>query len=102
MPFFRAHAHTDSKHREPWLFSGETTKHIKASIDLRYKLLIYLYTSFREYQTKGTPIIRPLWFDDISADHECTHTFRFGKSIVVSLKPQLDYSVSINQEGELN
>ena len=44
MPFFRAHAHLDSYRREPWCFSDDVLESVKDTIQLRYKLLLYLYT----------------------------------------------------------
>ncbi|KAG0208495.1 hypothetical protein BGX33_006203 [Mortierella sp. NVP41] len=38
-PFFRAHAHLDSKRREPWLFGEPYTSQIRAAIRTRYSLL---------------------------------------------------------------
>lgn len=60
-PFFRGHAHHDSKRREPWVFGEPHTSHIRDAIRTRYALLPYLYTLFRECATSGLPIMRPLW-----------------------------------------
>lgn len=38
-PFFRSHAHLDSKRREPWLFGEPWTSRIRAAIRNRYTLL---------------------------------------------------------------
>ncbi|KAK6017773.1 glycosyl hydrolase, family 31 [Ostertagia ostertagi] len=40
-PFFRAHAHIDTKRREPWLFSKPTLDAIRQAIRRRYALLPY-------------------------------------------------------------
>ena len=40
-PFFRAHAHIETRRREPWLFSKETLDNIRKSLRLRYMLLPY-------------------------------------------------------------
>jgi alpha 1,3-glucosidase len=45
-PFFRGHAHIDSKRREPWLFGDSMTSLIRSAIRTRYALLPYLYTTF--------------------------------------------------------
>lgn len=57
-PFFRAHAHLDSKRREPWLFGEPYTSQIRAAIRTRYSLLPLWYTLFQEASTEGVPIIR--------------------------------------------
>lgn len=61
-PFFRAHAHLDSKRREPWLFGEPYTSQIRAAIRTRYSLLPLWYTLFQEASTEGVPIIRPMFF----------------------------------------
>jgi alpha 1,3-glucosidase len=61
-PFFRAHAHLDTKRREPWLFDEATKLHIKHAIRMRYTYLPFMYTLFRENSVNGMPIMRPLWF----------------------------------------
>lgn len=45
-PFFRAHAHHESKRREPWTFAPEICDLIRTSIQLRYTLLPYIYSAF--------------------------------------------------------
>lgn len=57
-PFFRAHAHIDTKRREPWLFGEPWTSIIRESVRRRYRLLPYIYTLFLESHVRGTPIMR--------------------------------------------
>ncbi|CAG8613562.1 15299_t:CDS:10, partial [Racocetra fulgida] len=47
-PFFRAHAHRDTKRREPWLFGDPYTGYIRDIIRERYSLLPLWYTLFYE------------------------------------------------------
>ena len=62
-PFYRSHVATGLQEREPWSF-GETHERInRASIELRYQLLPYIYTLFREHEQTGMPVMRPLWFN---------------------------------------
>lgn len=58
MPFFRAHAHLDTKRREPWLFDDDTKAMIREAIRKRYILLPYWYTLFQETSVSGSPIVR--------------------------------------------
>ncbi|CAG8540535.1 11107_t:CDS:10, partial [Funneliformis mosseae] len=60
-PFFRAHAHIDTKRREPWLFGEPHTSYIRDAIRQRYILLPFWYTLFQEASTDGMPIIRPMF-----------------------------------------
>ncbi|MDQ1559654.1 MAG: alpha-glucosidase [Pyrinomonadaceae bacterium] len=62
-PFYRSHVAANLQEREPWSF-GEANERInRASIELRYRLLPYIYTLFREHEQTGMPVMRPLWFN---------------------------------------
>jgi alpha 1,3-glucosidase len=62
-PFFRAHAHLDTKRREPWLLAPQYMHAIRLAIRIRYRLLPYWYTLFYNSEKSGAPIMRPLWVD---------------------------------------
>jgi len=62
-PFFRAHAHIDTKRREPYLFGDEFTSQVRSILRTRYALLPYWYTLFYQDSVFGAPVMRPLWFD---------------------------------------
>lgn len=62
LPFFRAHAHIDTRRREPYLFDNDVQNRIRASIRLRYAHLPLWYTVFFEHETTGEPVIRPLFY----------------------------------------
>ena len=68
-PFFRAHAHIDTKRREPWLFGDENLKIIRDIVRQRYTFLPYLYTAFEEAYKNGTPVNRPLWMHYPTESH---------------------------------
>ncbi|KNZ43807.1 hypothetical protein VP01_984g6 [Puccinia sorghi] len=58
-PFFRAHAHIDTKRREPYLFDEPIRGHIVDMIKLRYTLLPSWYTLFFENTLTGAPMTTP-------------------------------------------
>ncbi|THV06625.1 alpha-glucosidase [Dendrothele bispora CBS 962.96] len=58
-PFFRAHAHIDTKRREPYLLDEPYKSIVKDILRLRYKLLPVWYTAFRETSVTGKPVVRP-------------------------------------------
>jgi len=62
-PFFRSHAHKETKRREPWIFGDEWTQRFRTAIWMRYQILPYLYTLFQQAHDLGTPIMRPLWYE---------------------------------------
>ncbi len=59
-PFFRTHSSGDHGEQEPWSFGEEALRISKEYIELRYRLLPYLYTAFYQYVNKFTPIVRPI------------------------------------------
>jgi mannosyl-oligosaccharide alpha-1,3-glucosidase len=62
-PFFRGHAHHDSKRREPWMFGEVTLRRLRRAALARYALLPYLYTVFWEAEQTGMPVMRMLWME---------------------------------------
>lgn len=61
-PFFRAHAHIDSRRREPYLLGDPYTGIITAALRLRYALLPSWYTAFFHANRDGSPIVRPMFW----------------------------------------
>ena len=62
-PIYRPHAQEDVA-SEPVFRSDFAKKHAKKAIELRYKMLPYNYNlAFRNNQ-KGTPLMRPLFFEE--------------------------------------
>ncbi|WVQ99011.1 hypothetical protein IAU59_006143 [Kwoniella sp. CBS 9459] len=59
MPFFRAHAHIDTKRREPYLFDEPVRGYLRDAIRLRYTLLPIWYNAFHDSSLAGVPIMRP-------------------------------------------
>ncbi|KAG7817846.1 hypothetical protein KL928_003745 [Ogataea angusta] len=62
-PFFRAHAHIDSRRREPWVAGEPYTGMMREAIRLRYRLLPLFYTQFYKHSVSGTPVVSSLAFD---------------------------------------
>lgn len=61
-PLMRAHSSMKTEQHEPWVFGEQTEKICREYIELRYRLLPYLYTLFWEAATTGAPILRPLLY----------------------------------------
>lgn len=57
-------AQADRMDQEPWSFGEPYTAHARQAIELRYQLLPYLYTAFRQHATEGSPVLRSLAFYD--------------------------------------
>src|SRR4051812_24778030 len=62
-PFCRNHSGMESIPQEPWRFGEPWTGLIRKSLELRMRLLPYLYGAFEECSRTGAPILRPLLFD---------------------------------------
>ncbi len=62
-PFFRNHTAKATRNQEPWAFGSKTTRIIRHYIQMRYKLLPYLYNLFIDQEEDGTAILRPLFHD---------------------------------------
>ena len=61
-PFFRGHAHIDTRRREPYLAGEPYQEIITSALRLRYSLLPAWYTAFHEASVNGTPILRPQYY----------------------------------------
>jgi len=60
MPLFRNHSSETTRHQEPWQFDEKTLDINRKFIELRYKLLPYIYDLMKECEETGLPVIRPL------------------------------------------
>ena len=84
-PLSRIH-HEGDVAVEPWLFGAEAEQNAKAAIELKYRLMPYIYTYAREAHDKGLPIMRPM-FMEYPLDAETIGTdaqFMFGKELLVA------------------
>ncbi|KAK4873323.1 hypothetical protein RN001_015352 [Aquatica leii] len=60
LPFYRAHAHIDTKRREPYLYNSDVQNRIWNALRQRYAHLPVWYTLFHEHEETGELVIRPL------------------------------------------
>lgn len=61
-PFFRAHAHIDTRRREPYLLPEYERGIITQALRLRYALLPSWYTAFHSASTSGEPVVKPMYY----------------------------------------
>ncbi len=83
-PIFRIHGYQSET--EPWHFSQQVQDNMKEMLDLRYRLLPYIYSEAWQVTKNGSTIMRPLVMDfngDTSALNQ-DYEFMFGKSFLVS------------------
>ena len=83
-PIFRIHGYQSET--EPWHYSQQVQDNMKEMLDLRYRLLPYIYSEAWQVTKNGSTIMRPLVMDfngDTSALNQ-DYEFMFGKSFLVS------------------
>lgn len=87
-PFFRGHTAHDTPPQEPWAFGEEVEAVARRAIELRYRMLPYLYTLFRESSRTGAPLLRPLFWhhqgDTVAYDPAWQHQFLVGERLLVA------------------
>jgi alpha-glucosidase len=62
MPFCRSHNSLGQPDQEPWAFGEPYESAYRTAIELRYRLMPYLYTLFHAASTRGAPVMRPLYY----------------------------------------
>ncbi|MBK0378405.1 glycoside hydrolase family 31 protein [Mucilaginibacter segetis] len=62
-PYFRNHTGINTKASEPWAYGEEVLEITRNYINLRYRLLPYLYSTFYEASQTGHPLMRSLAID---------------------------------------
>lgn len=84
-PFMRAHSAGDTSEREPWSFGEPFTSINRKFIELRYRLMPYIYSVFWEHHRYGFPILRPLAMleQENIGNHFRQDEFTFGDKLLV-------------------
>lgn len=59
-PFCRNHGAIDQYDHEPWRYGAPYEASVRQSLELRYRLLPFLYTAIEEAHRTGLPLFRPL------------------------------------------
>ncbi len=84
-PFFRTHSSGDHGDKEPWTFGPAYEKIVRRFIEFRYQLIPYIYSTFWQYATHGTPMLKSLHMMDQS-DFETYHRkeeFGLGDNLLI-------------------
>jgi alpha-glucosidase len=87
-PYFRNHAGSDSKASEPWTFGEDVLTIARDAVNLRYRLMPYLYSAFADAAATGAPVMRSLAIDythDARVyDHAFQNQYMFGPAFLVA------------------
>jgi alpha-glucosidase len=96
-PIDRDHTATGTNNQEPWVNGPEQEAIRRHSIEERYKLMPYLYTTAEEMSRTGLPIERTLFLEFPDAaldlhpiDLDAQGEFLFGPDILVAPAPYPD------------
>ncbi|KAF8814168.1 hypothetical protein BYT27DRAFT_7130231 [Phlegmacium glaucopus] len=84
-PFMRNHNSDTSISQEFYLWAS-VTEAAKYVLDIRYRLLDYMYTAFHRAHLDGSPVLHPLWFKYPKDQNTFAieYQFFYGDSILVS------------------
>ncbi len=95
-PIYRPHAQEDVP-SEPVFREEKTKQRAKESIKLRYSLMPYHYTMVFENNQNGTPLMRPVFFEDTTKPEllEYKASYFWGPDFLVS--PITDAGVTVHE-----
>lgn len=84
-PLSRAH-HEGGNAVEPWVFGPEAENITRAAIQLKYKLIPYIYTYAREAHDTGMPLMRALLLEypNDTETYQLNGQFLFGRELLVA------------------
>ena len=87
-PYFRNHSAYNNKAAEPWSFGEDVLDIARNYVNLRYRLMPYLYSAFADAAGTGEPVMRSLAID---YTHEASiynplfqNQYLFGKAFLVA------------------
>jgi alpha-glucosidase len=87
-PYFRNHAANDSRSSEPWTYGAQVEDISRNYINLRYRLMPYLYSAFHDAADTGEPVMRSLAIDHTHEPKVYEKAFQnqymFGKAFLVA------------------
>jgi alpha-glucosidase len=87
-PYMRNHKQINTKSSEPWTYGEEVLEIARNYINLRYRLLPYIYSTFREASLTGIPLMRTLAikhaFDGNIYDKRYENQYYFGDALLVA------------------
>jgi alpha-glucosidase len=88
MPYFRNHTGVNTRSAEPWAFGEEALEIARNYINLRYRLLPYIYSHFYEATQTAMPLNRSLAIDYTHDpkvyDTRFQNQFLFGHAFLVA------------------
>lgn len=88
LPYYRNHTAVNTKSAEPWAFGEEALEVSRNYINLRYRLLPYIYSVFYEAMETGLPVMRSLAIDYTQDAHvydtRFQQQFQLGNAFMIA------------------
>src|SRR4051794_23730457 len=83
-PFCRNHSELDSIDQYAWAWGESVLSGARTAIELRYRLLPYIYAAFVRASETGEPVQRPLVFDyqDDPLTRDLSDEYLFGRDLL--------------------
>lgn len=84
-PINRLHSTRDKWSKEPWLYGDEAEKIVTRFLQLRHRLLPYLYTANVRTARDGMPLVMPMYYlHDCKEAYEAKNQYYFGTEMIVA------------------
>jgi alpha-glucosidase len=85
-PIYRNHANKGTADHEPWASGPQQEAIRRRYIELRYKLLPYIYTGVEESTRTGVPFMRPIFLEypQLESAYDDDRDFLFGPDLFVA------------------
>ena len=88
LPYFRNHTTYNTRASEPWTFGDDVLEITRNYINLRYKLLPYIYSAFYQSSQNGLPVMRSLVIDNTFDENvlkvDFQNQYKFGEAFLVA------------------
>ncbi len=84
-PINRLHSTRDKWSKEPWLYGEEAEKIVTKFLQLRHRLLPYLYTANVRTAKDGMPLVMPMYYlHNCKEAYEAKTQYYFGTEMIVA------------------
>lgn len=86
-PILRIHSNKNAKlNKDPWAYDNDHFSALRSAIDLRYRLVPYIYTMARRTYDTGLGLCRPMYYDYPKAEeaYRDSSQYMFGDHMIVS------------------
>ena len=104
-PFFRNHSEIGNVDQYAWTWGDAVLDLVREAIELRYRLLPYIYAAFVRASETGEPVQRPLVFDHQhdAVVRDLDDQYLFGRDLLVApvTEPAPDGAARVPAGGRL-